>query len=204
MTSVPAPTGAAAATQGPRRGRWAALLVLAAAAVGAVGLPTWVAAEGTSVLDGPVAVDVAGRLAAPQVPAAALVLLAAAGAVALVGRVGRWVVAVVVAGAGALAAGAAATVLADPAGAVSGAVADATGVTAGDATASATGAPVVALTVGVLVVVLAGALARAGGPWHQRSRRHERPAVHGAVAPDQGAVDERADWDALTRGDDPS
>lgn len=186
-----------------RRGRWVLLLLLAAGAVGLVTVPTWVTGSGSSVLDGAVTVAVDGAAAAPQAPAAALVLLAAAGALALVGRVGRWVVAAVSAGSGVLVLAAGATVLADPAAAVAGAVADATGV-AGAAGATTTAGPAAAVVVGVLVVGLAVALLRAPGAWDQRSRRHDRPAGPDAGATATGAADERADWDALTRGDDPS
>ncbi|UZN01585.1 Trp biosynthesis-associated membrane protein [Cellulomonas sp. S1-8] len=197
----------AAAHPGPvapaRRGRWVLALLLAAGVVGLVTVPTWVTGSGTSVLDGAVTVTVDGAAAAPQAPAAALVLLAAAGALALVGRAGRWVVAAVSAGAGVLVLAAGAAVLADPSGAVSGAVADATGVT-GASGATTTAGPAAAVVVGVLVVLLAVALARAPGAWDHRSRRHERPVGPDTGGTDPGAADERADWDALTRGDDPS
>lgn len=186
-----------------RRGRWAALLATAGALVGVVALPVWVVAEGSSALDEVVTVTVTGAQAAPQTRAAALVLLAAGAAVALVGRVGRWAVAVVTAAAGVLVAAGGATVLSDPARAVSGAVVDATGVAEGSAAASTTAGPVVALVVGLLVVLLAAALAHAPGAWDQRSRRYDRQAARDD-GPGDGPPDERADWDALTRGDDPS
>jgi len=200
VTAAPAPGPGARA----RRGRWVVLLLGAAGLVGLVSVPTWVHGEGRSVLEGTVAVAVPGSQAAPQAPAAALVLLAAAGALALVGRVGRWVVAGVSAAAGVLVVAGAVGVLRDPAGAVAAAVADATGVAAADPVASATAWPVVALVVGAAVPVLAVVLARAPGGWDQRSQRHERPAPGRAGRNASGAADERSDWDALSRGDDPS
>ncbi|MBF0689325.1 MAG: Trp biosynthesis-associated membrane protein [Cellulomonas sp.] len=203
MTGAPADGAARAATGGSaRRGRWVLLLVLAAALVAAVALPTWVVAEGSSSLESRVSVGVTGAAVAPQTTAAGLVLLAAAAAVALVGRAGRWVVAIVTAGAGLLVAAAAVAVLADPGGAVSGAVAETTGVAVGDPPASVTAWPVVACVAGALVVLLGLALGRAGGSWRHTSRRHERPG--GPAPATTGAADERADWDALSRGDDPS
>lgn len=203
MTGAPGDGAARAATGGPaRRGRWVLLLVLAAALVAVVALPTWVVAEGSSPLESAVDVGVTGAEVAPQTTAAGLVLLAAAAAVALVGRTGRWVVAVVTAGAGLLVSAAAGAVLRDPGGAVSGAVAEATGVAVGDPAASVTAWPVVAVVAGALVVLLGVALARAGGSWRHTSRRHERPG--GPAPATAGTVDERAAWDALSRGDDPS
>ncbi|MBO3087041.1 Trp biosynthesis-associated membrane protein [Cellulomonas dongxiuzhuiae] len=205
MTGASTAGSRAAVTDGPaRRGRWVLLLLLAAALVGLVALPTWVVAEGSSALEDQVRVAVAGSQVAPQASAAALVLLAAAGAAALVGRAGRWVVAIVVAGAGVLVVAAGVAVLADPSGAVTGAVAQATGVAAGDARTTTTPAPVAAVVVGVLVVLLAAALARARGAWRQGSRRHERPGATGSGPAPAGPADERSDWDALSRGDDPS
>ncbi|MCC2313152.1 Trp biosynthesis-associated membrane protein, partial [Cellulomonas xiejunii] len=164
MRDAPTPGAARAGTDGSaRRGRWVLLLVLAAALVAVVALPTWVVAEGSSSLERSVDVRVTGSAVAPQATAAGLVLLAAAAAVALVGRVGRWVVAIVTVGAGLLVCAAAGGVLADPGGAVWGAVAEATGVAVDDPSASLTAWPVVAVVAGVVVVLLGAALTRAGG-----------------------------------------
>lgn len=202
--SGPGAPGAADGGARARRGRWVLLLLAAAALAALVTAPAWVTSEAAGTLDGTATVTVAGAQAAPQARAAALVLLAAAGAVALVGRVGRWVVAAVTAGAGALVAGGAVGVLLDPAGAAAGAVAQATGVATARPVAGLTAGPGAAVGVGVLVVVLAVALLRAPGAWEQRSRRHEPPTGTGGGAPAAGPPDERADWDALSRGDDPS
>lgn len=199
MTDAQAP----AAGPGARRGRWTVLLLAAAAVTGLVALPVWVRGEGPGALGAVVRVDVTGAAAAPQVPAAALVLLAAAGAVLLVGAVGRRVVAVVVLGAGALTATSGAVVLGDPAAGVAVAVADVSGILPSAPVAAATPAPGIAVLAGVLVAVLSVALLRARGRWDVRSRRHERPAP-GGPGPSDVEPDERADWDALSRGDDPS
>lgn len=201
MTDAQAP--APAVGEGARRGRWTVLLLAAAAVTGVVALPVWVRGEGPGALGAAVRVDVAGAAAAPQVPAAALVLLAAAGAVLLVGAAGRRVVAVVVLGAGALTAAGGTAVLRDPGAGVAAAVADVSGVLPSAPLASATPAPVLAVLAGVLVAVLGVALLRAPGRWDGRSRRHERP-VPGGPGPSDAEPDERADWDALSRGDDPS
>ncbi|WP_309134562.1 Trp biosynthesis-associated membrane protein [Cellulomonas sp.] len=198
MTAAPG-----AAPPGPRRGRWAALVVLAAAVTGASTLPTWVTAYVSTALEGEVAVAVAGSRVAPQVVAAALALLASSAALALVGRVGRVVVGLVVAGCGALVGAAALAVLRDPAAAAANAVAERTGVDPAAPDAGAGLLPWLATAVGVLVVLLGLALSRAPGPWSQRSRRHEVPgATSRAARPDPG--DGRDDWDALSRGDDPT
>jgi hypothetical protein len=185
----------------PRRARWVVLLLAGAASVGLVALPTWVRGTGTSALEGAVGVDVTGGAAAPQTGGAALVLLAAAGALALVGRAGRGLVALVVAGAGLLVGAAGVAVLRDPAGAVAASLADATGVPTATTTAL-TPWPVVAVGLGVVVVALGVVLLRAPGDWARRSSRHDVPAA--ATAHDGGTPDDRLDWDALSRGDDPS
>ena len=188
-------------TTGPRRGRWIVLLLAAAALVAVDTRPAWVTAHGRTALED-VTVQVSGAQVAPQAGAATLVLLACAGAVALVGRAGRVVVALVTAGAGALVVAAAAGVLADPAGAARGPVADVTGVGRVPDVAS-TAWPVVALVLGAAVVLLAVALVRAPGAWDQRSRRHDAPAA-ALGAGEAPRDDARDDWDALSRGDDPT
>lgn len=186
-----------------RRGRWAALVVLAAAAAGLVTVPTWVTVRVTTALAGDVAVAAAGPDAAPQVVAGALALLASAAALALVGRFGRVVVGVVVAACGALVAAAGVAVLRDPAAAAAAAVAERTGVEPAGLDARLGAGPAAAVVVGVLVVLLGVAVTRAPGAWSQRSRRHEAPDGRTAAAPPDGD-DGRSDWDALSRGDDPS
>jgi uncharacterized membrane protein (TIGR02234 family) len=191
------------------RGRWAAAVLLLAAATGACSLPVWVRATGVSALAGQVALRVSGAGAAPAVPAAALVLAAAGAAVALAGRVGRWVVAAVVLVAGFVVVVAAVAVLADPSGPAIAAAAAQTGVDHLAGAAGVTAGPWVALVLGVATAVAGVALARASAAWPAPSRRHEvaGPAAVPGTAPDaepDAGPDERADWDALSRGTDPS
>lgn len=201
-------TAPAGAPSAPRRGRWLALLVLAAAAVALSAVPTWVTARAGTALEGDVVVRVAGTQAAPEVVAAAVALLASAAALGLVGPVGRRVVAVVAAACGALVVAAAVGVLRDPAGAATAAVAERTGVEPASPDVAVTAGPAVAVAVGALVVLLALGLARAPGAWAQRSRRHEVPGTTATPGAGRGPAadddDGRADWDALSRGDDPS
>jgi uncharacterized membrane protein (TIGR02234 family) len=182
------------------RGRGVLVVLLLAAAAGASAVPTWVTASGVSALAGAAAVRVSGSTAAPVVPATALVLAAAGAAIALAGRVGRWVVAAVVLAGGAALVTAAAVVLADPAAPAADAVRAQTGVDHLVGPAVATVVPWFTLTLGVITVLVAVLLARWSGTWSAPSRRHERAAGSGTTP----TPDERSDWDALTRGADPS
>lgn len=191
-----------------RRGRGSAagVLLLLAAATGLVSLPTWLSTTVGTALRGDVTVSVSGATAAPELVAVALVLLAATAAVALVGRAGRWVVAGVVAAGGVLVAVTAAGVLADPRAALTPVVAERTGVgTAGAVTVTAW--PWVAVAVGVVTALAAAWFVRASRAWTSPSRRHDRQAAGGTAALGGAraeAADERATWDALSRGDDPT
>lgn len=204
-SATPTPAASAmpaAADARGRRGRAVLLLLLLAGATAISALPTWFVAHGTEALHGTVDVRVSGTDAAPAVLAAALVLAASALAAALVGRVGRWVVALVVAVAGVLVAASTIAVVRDPVAAVHEEVAQATGVgqVVGDVTTTAW--PWVAVACGVLAVLAGVWLPRASRSWARPSRRHEKPA---AAAPSgDGRPDERSAWDALSRGEDPT
>jgi hypothetical protein len=188
-------------SEGARRGRWVVLLLVAAAVTAATTMPGWFRATGTSALAGDVEVAVTGSQAAPGVLAAAVVLLAAAGAVGLVGRVARWVVVAVVAAAGVVVAASVVGVLQDPAPVATVVVAGATGVSALSGPVAVTPWPWVAAGAGLLDVLAALGLARASVRWGATSRRH----VPAAAATAAGEVDDdRSAWDALTRGDDPT
>ena len=188
-------------SEGSRRGRWVAVLIGAAGATSASGVPAWLRATGSSALDGDVVVAVAGNQAAPGVLAAAVVMIAAAAAVGLVGRVGRWVVVAAVAAAGVVVVASVVGVLADPAPVATVAVAARTGVTALAGPVALTPWPWIALGVGLVDLFVSLALGRASTRWQPVSRRHVPSAVAVAAAE---IDDDRAAWDALTRGDDPT
>jgi hypothetical protein len=181
------------------RGRALLVLLVLAGVTALVHVPTWLTATGTSALLGEVTVAASGRQVAPAGLASAVVLLAAAAALGLVGRIGRWVVAVVVASAGVLVTASALAVLRDPVEAVRPAAVDATGVGSLVGPVAASAWPAVAVGVGVLGVVVAAWLVRAGRSWVGPSRRYESSS--GGAAP---VDDERTAWDALSRGDDPT
>ncbi len=179
------------------------MLLVLAGLTAAVTVPTWFTTTGTTALQGTVTVEVTGSQAAPAVLAAAVAILAAVAAVGLVGRAGRWVVAVVVVACGLLVAAASLGVTADPVAAVTPVVAAKTGVgtPAGPVVTSVW--PWVAVGVGVLDAVAGVWFVRVSRAWSGPSRRHESAPV-GTAAPSAAEPDERSDWDALSRGDDPS
>ena len=187
-----------AGVRGRRVGRGRAILVVlvTAGVVFAVAAPAWVRAVGSTALVAHVPVAISGTRASTAVGAAALVLLAAGGALSLVGRAGRWVVAVVVIAAGILVAGSALAVIVDPIPVATAAVAEQTGAGALSGAVRLTVFPYLATVVGVVVVAVGGFVARVSGAW-ATSARHD---VTAAAAPD----DDQSAWDALTRGDDPT
>ena len=185
------------------RGRAAAVLLLLAGATALSALPVWLTTTGTNALAGTVPVRVTGMQVAPGIVAAAVAILAAVSAVALVGRAGRWVVALVVLACGALVVGSAVSVLADPAAAAAPIVATQTGVGHLAGPVDVTAWPAIAVAVGVLDVLAAAWLIVASRRWARPTRRYQADASADAPGPEKPA-DERADWDALSRGDDPS
>ncbi|MFC0714555.1 Trp biosynthesis-associated membrane protein [Cellulomonas biazotea] len=200
------PSASSSAARSGRRGRGGAAgtLVLLAGVTALVVVPTWLTASGSTALRGTVTLAVAGTQVAPAVLGASVVLLASAAAVALVGRVGRWLVAVVTALSGVLVVGSAAAVLADPRAAVVPVVTQQTGVGKVVGDVGVTAWPWLTVVAGVLVVVAAGWLVRVSRGWQGPSRRHETPAAGSGPAGPAGPVDERGAWDALSRGDDPT
>jgi uncharacterized membrane protein (TIGR02234 family) len=181
------------------------LLVLAGLTAGVV-VPTWFTTTGTTALQGAVPIQVAGSQVAPAVLAAAVAILAAVAAVGLVGRVGRWVVAVVVAACGVLVVATTLAVITDPVAAVTPVVAAETGVGTLTGPVTTTVWPWLAVAAGAMDVVAGIWFVRASRAWSGPSRRHETANASTAplVAAEPGEPDERADWDALSRGDDPS
>ncbi|GAA1411224.1 Trp biosynthesis-associated membrane protein [Oerskovia paurometabola] len=225
--------GSSAAARQPRSWRLARrsaillLLVLGGGALAAAA-PTWLRTTGATPLDPDVLVHVAGTSAAPGVGAGALVVVASALALGLVGRIGRWLVLLVTAASGVVVAASAAAILRDPTQAARTAVAEATGVTDMTSDIVLTPWPYVACAVGVLVVLVALWTAVSSPSWGRVSNRHEivrpgsassgttdRPeasstASAGATAddaadPSEGdEPDEQETWDSLTRGEDPT
>ena len=179
------------------------MLLVLAGLTAVVAVPTWFTTTGTTALQGTVQVEVTGSQAAPAVLAAAVAILAAAAAVGLVGRVGRWVVAVVVVACGVLVVATTLAVTADPVAAVTPVVAAETGVGTLAGPVATTAWPWLALGAGALDVVAGVWFARASRAWSGPSRRHEAAGASTAP-PVAGEPDERSDWDALSRGDDPS
>ena len=169
-----------------------------------VAVPTWFTTTGTTALQGTVPVEVAGSQVAPAVLAAAVAILAAVAAVGLVGRVGRWVVAVVVVACGVLVVATTLGVTADPVAAVTPVVAAETGV-------GTLAGPVDDDRLAVARRRCRGARrgGRRSGSCVPRGRGRGRPGgtrqrAPSTAPPVAGEPDERSDWDALSRGDDPS
>ena len=211
---------------GPSRRTAIWVLLLLGGATLATAVPTWLSTTGATALDPEVEVTVAGTSAAPGVSASALVLVAAALALGLVGRVGRWVVLAVAAASGVVATVSALGVALDPEPSARSAVADATGVPEVTAPVDLTVAPWLAATLGVLTVLAVVWVAVGSRSWAGASTRHERAtgataaaasAAAGTTAPEgpsypSGATepaspDDLTDhdaWDALSRGEDPT
>jgi uncharacterized membrane protein (TIGR02234 family) len=206
---------------GPARRTAIWVLLLLGGATLAAAVPTWLRTTGATALDPQVDVAVAGTSAAPGVSAAALVLVAAALALGLVGRVGRWVVLAVAAASGVVATVSALSVAIDPEPTARSAVAEATGVTELTAPVELTAAPWVAAVLGVLTVLVVVWVALGARSWASASTRHERagatpataagtpadgtPEVAGAAGPgDAEDVSDHDAWDALSRGEDPT
>lgn len=166
-----------------RRSAILALLVLGAGALAAAA-PTWLRTSGATPLDAEVLVQVTGTEAAPGVGAGALVVVASALALGLVGRIGRWLVLLVSAASGIVVAASAAAILRDPTQAARTAVADATGVTDLTSAITVTPWPYVALAVGVLVVVVAVWAGVSAPSWARVSARHEIVRPGAAASPE--------------------
>ncbi|WP_159794668.1 Trp biosynthesis-associated membrane protein [Puerhibacterium puerhi] len=205
---------------------WAVVLLGGAAL--ATAAPVWVRSQVATALDPHVAVTVTGTDAAPAIGAGALVLVAAGLALALGGRVARWVVLVVAAGAGVLVTASALTVATDPRPAAVAGASETAGVTDLTAPVSLAVWPWLTAAVGVLAVVVALLAAVASRGWSATSGRHERagatagapagaaagsaptgadaaePAAADGEPGDEGDVDAHDAWDALTRGTDPT
>ncbi|MBZ2194639.1 Trp biosynthesis-associated membrane protein [Occultella gossypii] len=206
-----------------RLGRGPAVLILlvAGAALLVTTLGTWVSAPVAGML-GTETVTVGGAAAAPVVPSVALVVLAAALALGLSGRVVRMLAAVLAALAGAAAAAAVLAFLRDPATPAQAAAGELIGVREIGGEPAVTALPYLAFGVAAVILVLGIALPFLVGQWGRVGRRYERgsgpaPAGVDAAAPEASAPGPTAapaagsarttrmeDWDALSRGEDPS
>ncbi|MFC8921751.1 Trp biosynthesis-associated membrane protein [Cellulosimicrobium sp. NPDC057127] len=194
------------------------VLLLLGGATLAAAAPTWSTTTGASALDPVVDVAVTGTAAAPGVGAAALVLVASALALGLVGRVGRWVVLAVAALSGVVTTASALAVALDPEPSARSAVAEATGVTELTAPVALTAAPWIAAVLGVVTVLAVVWVAAGTRAWGRASSRHERDAgapsdaagtagatgASGADVPARTDLDDHDAWDALSRGEDPT
>ncbi|SED80593.1 TIGR02234 family membrane protein [Jiangella alba] len=194
-------------TPSARREYAGALLLLAAG--GVLGLVAasrpWGSGEQSSSLS--VTSDtVSGSDLLPLAPAAALVALAAVVAVPALRRAGRRVVGGVLAVLGVVQAVMAVLVLPDLAGRVSDWLT--TGPESAGPVDSVSTSPVWAVAVALagLLVALAGLLVAVRGPsWPSMGSRYERTAGRASRrAPAKPAEGNRATWDALDRGDDPT
>lgn len=197
-------------TGSPRPGRTAAVAVLVglgAALLAASAAPWLVVPVSTAIAEA--SVSVPGSRAVPAAPAGALVLLAGGLAVAIAGRVARVVASVVVGVVGLLASVATARFVADPTPAALASSAEATGVRELAGTPTTTAWPVVALVLCLLAVVAGAVVARASWRWPAggSGRRYERTGSDDGAAPVPPS-DPRTramdDWDALSRGEDPT
>jgi uncharacterized membrane protein (TIGR02234 family) len=206
-----------------RLGRGPAVLVLlvAGAALLVTTLGTWVSAPVAGTL-GTETVSVGGAAAAPVVPSVALVVLAAALALGLSGRVVRMLAAVLAALAGAAALVAVLAFLGDPATPAQAAAGELIGVREISAEPVVTALPYLALGVAAVILVLGVALPFLVGQWGRVGRRYERgpgpdpaavdAATRGSSAPSptvspaagSARTTRMEDWDALSRGEDPS
>ncbi|WP_165962885.1 Trp biosynthesis-associated membrane protein [Occultella glacieicola] len=205
-----------------RLGRGPAVLILlvAGAALLVTTLGTWVTAPVAATL-GTETVSVAGTAAVPPAGSVALVVLAAALALGLSGPVVRMIAAVLVALAGAVALVSVLAFLRDPATPAQAAAGELVGVREISGEPSVTVLPYLAACVAAGILLIGIALPFLVGRWGRVGRRYERDGSGGAGPAAAPTTPERAgtdvdrptgsartarmdDWDALSRGEDPS
>jgi len=144
-------------------------------------VPTWLSTTASTALDASVDVTVSGTTASPGVSAAALVVVAAALSLGLVGRAARWVSLLVVALGGAVIGGSALSFVLSPDAAARSGVAEATGVARSGSAVDLSVAPYVTVVLGAVVVLVAAWAAFAPVDWGRRSRRYDAPSSpHGS------------------------
>lgn len=178
----------------PRRRAVVLALIVLGAVLLATGSATWVTATTWTALDA-VVVEVPGSRAAPAVQAAGLIVGAAALALAMARRVAALVAAGAVVLGGVLAVVGSVVVVTGPADVARAGAAHDVGVGGAVEGVGLTWAPWAGLLVGLAVVGAGVGAALASRHWHVGTR-HEAPTSARAVPTD--------DWDALTRGTDPS
>ncbi|ACQ80477.1 conserved hypothetical protein [Beutenbergia cavernae DSM 12333] len=192
------------------RGRAALASGLAGGVLLATSATPWASAAVASLV-GDDRVTVSGADAAPAVPALGIIALASALALALAGPVLRRVVAIVLAAAGLAVVVLAVGVMRDPGPALRSAAAELTGVPelAGAVTTTAWGW--VCAVAGLATAALGVALLSSRRSWGTSSRRYERAGAAPSTPPQPEADRPRSDreeamddWDALSRGEDPT
>lgn len=199
--------------------RSAVLTVLAGGALLlVVSLLTWARGSAALTVGGTTTVQVTGAQGAAVVPSAALVVLAAGLAIGLAGRIARIIAAVAVALASLLALVAAVGFTTDPTPALLRAAGEVSGVPQLSDAIQITVWPVVAIVLAAVLTLVGGVLPFVMGTWYRVGVRYERddrprPAApadqsgtgetHGARPPGP-AAQRISDWDALSRGEDPS
>lgn len=217
----------AASSNTSRRLKYVAILlaIFASALVLTASTQTWYTLHLTASSGHVGTLTVAGSDAAPAIAALSLAGVAFGAALALAGRILRYVLAVLGVVLGASIVGSTASAIGDPIGSGIAVVTKATGV-AGDASvraivshADATVWPALALTGGIALIVSAALVLATGHLWPVSSRRYgattaEPSAHHDGPEDDENlsAADRRArardaaigDWDELSRGDDPT
>ncbi|SEE16295.1 Trp biosynthesis-associated membrane protein [Ruania alba] len=193
------------------------LLVCGAALLG-VSLLEWASAPVRTTIGSGGTARVTGTDGAPLVPSVALLIMAAGLAIGLAGRITRVVAAVLAALGGVLAVVASVAFLRDPRTPVTSATAELTGVRELGGAVSMTAAPWVALALGAVVAVLGLVLPLRMGRWAAAAQRYERSTSDQdsgsgeRTGDDAGTGGSRAagpsttmsDWDALSRGEDPT
>lgn len=168
---------------------------------------TWVAAAGLGETSAVPEVEVTGSQAADTVAAMGLVGLAGAVAVTIAGRIGRWIIAVLLLLASAMALYASVGVLINPAGAAELVVGEVTGTTT-TAQQYQLGLGAWIASVGALLMLAASlVLGAVSHRWTDRkaTKRYSRTAGDELTDPDEPADPDEYDlWDGLSEGDDPT
>lgn len=178
-------------------------LLLSAGALGS-GLPTWIQARVSTVLESQL-LEVTGAQAAPQLTALAVVALLAGLALRLGRRGLRYLLATVLLLAGAGLVAASAGVLANPQAAAAHQVNGVTGTTAAAQSYALTLWPWATILLGSLLVLLALVALATIHQWPQPAS-YDRAQKKGPspAASQSEELDEIDAWDSLTRGQDPT